>query len=247
MEKTYTETFSVRSTDCDLYSRMRPDALFTAMQEGGERHARRLGCGHEEMLSRGLFFALTRVHVSMLRAPHAGDTLVHTTWPGNANRFFCPRYHVFSLEDGTPLCAVGTLWVMLDTQQRKIVSPEKVDLQFPDNSDLPVPVSVNARLPMLGGAPTVGTRTPVYSEFDVNGHVNNAKYIAWLCDALGRETFRDQIIGDLVAGYEREIRDDAPKNVLLSREGDSFSFKITSQGGEKHFVAGGTLRREEEL
>ena len=35
MEKTYTETFSVRSTDCDLYSRMRPDALFTAMQEGG--------------------------------------------------------------------------------------------------------------------------------------------------------------------------------------------------------------------
>ena len=35
MEKTYIETFSVRPTDCDMYGRMRPDALFTAMQEGG--------------------------------------------------------------------------------------------------------------------------------------------------------------------------------------------------------------------
>ena len=134
---------------------------------------------------------------------------------------------------------------MLDVQQRRIVSPEKVKLQFPDNSDLPVPVSVSTKLPALGGAPSVTTRTPVYSEFDVNGHVNNAKYIAWLCDAMGKETFREKIIGDLVAGYEREIRDEEPKNVLLSCEGDSFSFKIASQGGDKHFVAGGTLRRED--
>ena len=244
MEKTYTETLRVRATDCDLYGRMRPDALFVAMQEGGERHALRLGFGHDAMLSRGLFFALTRVHLSMLRAPRCGEALVHTTWPGVANRFFCPRYHVFSLEDGTPLCAVGSLWVMLDAQQRKIVSPEKVDIVFPDNSDLPAPVSVNVRLPMLGGAPEVTARTPVYSEFDINGHVNNARYIAWLCDALGKATFEHQIIGDLVVGYEHEIRDEEPKSVLLSREGDSFSFKIASQGGDKHFVAGGTLRRE---
>ena len=245
MEKTYIETFSVRPTDCDMYGRMRPDALFTAMQEGGERHALRLGFGYDAMRSRGLFFALTRVHLSMLRAPRSGDSLVHTTWPGAANRFFCPRYHVFSLQDGTPMCAVGTLWVMLDVQQRKIVSPEKVDLDFPDNSDLPAPISANARLPVLAGTPAVSARTPVYSEFDVNGHVNNAKYIAWLCDALGRETFRDQILGDLVVGYEREIRDEETKSLLLSREGDSFSFKILSQGGDKHFVAGGTLRRED--
>ena len=45
MNKTYTETFAVRATDCDFERRMRLDALFVAMQEGGERHALALG-GH---------------------------------------------------------------------------------------------------------------------------------------------------------------------------------------------------------
>ena len=39
MEKTYSETFVVRATDCDVERRMRLSALFVAMQEGGERHA----------------------------------------------------------------------------------------------------------------------------------------------------------------------------------------------------------------
>ena len=132
MNKTYTETFTVRATDCDFERRMRLDALFVAMQEGGERHALALGAGYDQMMARGLFFALARIHVSTLRAPRQGETVVHTTWPGEMNRFFCPRYHVFSLEDGTPLAAAGALWVMLDTKQRRIVSPQKVDLGFPD-------------------------------------------------------------------------------------------------------------------
>ena len=103
MNKTYTETFTVRATDCDFERRMRLDALFVAMQEGGERHALTLGAGYDQMMARGLVFALARIHVSTLRAPRQGETVVHTTWPGEMNRFFCPRYHVFSLEDGTPL------------------------------------------------------------------------------------------------------------------------------------------------
>ena len=36
-------------------------------------------------------------------------------------------------------------------------------------------------------------------------------------------------------------------NLQLSRDGDAFSFKVCSQSGDKHFVAGGTLRQEEAL
>ena len=245
MQKTYTETFTVRATDCDLHGRMRLDALFIAMQEGGERHAISLGAGYAAMQNRGLFFALARIHVSTLRAPRQGETIVHTTWPGEMNRFFCPRYHVFSLQDGTPLAAAGALWVMLDTRQRRIVSPQSVDLGFPDNSDLPAPIDLPTRLPALkSDAPRVFSRTPMYSDFDVNGHVNNTKYIAWLCDALGLEAFDGAYIGDLVAGYEKEIRGHAPLKLTLAREGDSFSFQIASEAGEKHFVAGGMLRPE---
>ena len=214
-------------------------------EAGGERHALALGAGYDQMMARGLFFALARIHVSTLRAPRQGETVVHTTWPGEMNRFFCPRYHVFSLEDGTPLAAAGALWVMLDTKQRRIVSPQKVDLGFLDNSDLPAPVALPTRLPALRGeTPQVFNRTPQYSDFDVNGHVNNTKYIAWLCDALGFDALRGAYIGDLVAGYEKEIRGHDALRLTLARQDNAFSFQIASAANEKHFVAGGTLRPE---
>ena len=222
MNRQYSETFVVRATDCDVQRRMRPAALFVAMQEGGERHAITLGAGYDAMMARGLFFALTRIHVR-----------------------FCPRYHTFALEDGTPLASAGALWVMLDVNSRKIVSPSTVDLNFPDTSGIPSPIDLPTRLPHLGETTERFIRTPMYSDYDINGHVNNTRYIGFLCDALGHETLDGHYLGDLVAGYEKEIREPRPLSLSLSREGDRFTFLIASESGEKHFVAGGTLRKEE--
>ena len=245
MNKTHSETFAVRPTDCDMLRRMRLDALFIAMQEGGERHARSLGAGYDALMAQGLFFVLARIHVRTQRAPRTGERVVHTTWPGTVNRFFFPRYHTFTLEDGTPLAQAAGLWVLLDTQNRRVVNPAKASLGFPDNSDIPEPIELPLRLPAQGEACKSLTRAPVYSEFDINGHVNNTRYIAWLCDMLGMDALRGHYVGDLIAGYEKEIRGEDPLSLSLAREGDAFSFRIASAAGEKHFVAGGTLRQED--
>ena len=224
MNRQYSETFVVRATDCDVQRRMRPAALFVAMQEGGERHAITLGAGYDAMMARGLFFALTRIHVRFVRAPRCGERVVHTTWPGVSNRFFCPRYHTFTLEDGTPLASAGALWVMLDVNDRKIVSPNTVDLHFPDTSDIPSPIDLPTRLPHLGETTERFTRTPTYSDYDINGHVNNTRYIGYLCDALGHEALDGHYPSDLIAGYEKEIREPRPLSLSLSRAGDHFPF-----------------------
>jgi len=245
MDKTYSETFIVRATDCDTERRMRLSALFVAMQEGGERHAISLGLGYDAMMERGLFFVLARIRVKTFRAPRCGERVVHTTWPGTSNRFFCPRYHVFTLEDGTPLACAGALWVTLDTGARKIVSPKAANLPFPDTSDIPDPIELPMRMPALGPITQEVLRTPAYSDYDINGHVNNTRYIAWLCDALGSDALAGRYIGELTAGYEKEIRENEPMMLKLSLIGDDFSFIVASQDGAKRFAAGGMLRKEE--
>ena len=247
MKKTHAENIFVRPTDCDLFGRMRPDALFVAMQEGGERHALSLGFGYDVLMSRGLFFVLSRIHLRTVRAPRYGETIVHTTWPGVANRFFCPRYHTFTLEDGTPLASAGGLWVLLDTENRRVVSPSKVALAFPDNSDIPAPIELPTRLPQHQDAQPSFTRTPTYADYDVNGHVNNTRYISWLTDALGIDALRGRYIAELTAGYEKEIREPLPLNLSFSLDGDDFAFRVASSSGENHFVAGGSLREEASL
>jgi len=243
MKKTHSETFAVRGTECDAFSRWRLDAMFLNMQEVGETHAKALGFGYDAMLARGYFFALTRIHVSVFKAPVAGQIITHTTWPGVSNRFFCPRFHEFRAEDGTLLAAAGSLWAILDMEKRTIVSPLKVDLAFPDNSDLTPPITLPTRMPVMLEDARHMERTPVYSEFDVNRHVNNTKYIAWLCDALGRKTLSEAYIGDLICGYEKEIREERPYDLSIALKDDVFTFCVSSEAG-KHFVAGGTLRRE---
>lgn len=241
---THCETFLVRPTECDLYGRMRPDALFIVMQEGGERHAIELGFGYKTMRALGLFFVLSRVHIRTQRAPRYGDYVVHTTWPGTPNRFFCPRFHTFTLEDGTPLLCASALWVVLDVVTRKTVNPLKAGLAFPDNSTIPMPLELPARLPPLGKNAIHQVRTPYYGDFDVNAHVNNTRYIAWLCDALGTKAMQGHYIGSLIAGYEQEIRTIEPMNLSLTRDEEAFSFRVTSVDGKLHFVAGGSLRKE---
>jgi len=90
-----------------------------------------------------------------------------------------------------------------------------------------------------------GTRTPVYSEYDMNGHVNNTKYIAWLCDSIGKDTLKDAYISDLTVGYEKEIREEKPLDLGISIKDDgTFGFCVSS-GTEKHFIASGTLSRRD--
>ena len=244
MSKTFQESVFVSPTGCDLFGRMRPDALFVAMQEGGERHAISLGFGHDALTARGLFFVLTRLHLRTLRAPRYGETIVHTTWPGTVNRFFFPRFHTFALEDGTPLATAGGLWVLLDAQNRRIVPPAKANLPFPDNSDIPEPIELPLRLPTQKEARQHITRAPSYTDYDVNGHVNNTRYIAWLTDMLGVEAMRGRYIGELTVGYEKEIRATDPLDLSFALDGDEFSLRVTSAAGENHFVAGGSLREE---
>lgn len=244
MSKTYTESFTVRGTECDAFGRMRLDALFLNMQEVGEAHARLLGFGHSAMLDRGLFFVLSRVHVRVFRPLRAGQLVRHTTWPGVSNRFFCPRFHEFRAEDGTLLAAAGSLWVVLNTEKRTIVSPLKANLPFPDNSDIPAPIALPSRLPVLRDGAALSSRSPVYSEFDINGHVNNTKYIAWLCDCLGLKNLEHAFISELTAGYEKEIRNQNPLELAISLQDNEFTFCVSSSD-ERNFVAGGTLCREE--
>lgn len=246
MKKTHSESFVVKATECDTQRRMRLNEIFIAMQEGGERHAVQLGAGYESMMARGVFFVLARIHVHVDRMPMCGETVVHTTWPGVSNRFFCPRFHTFALEDGTPLACAGALWVMLDVNERKIVSPKGVELGFPDTSDILQPLALPTRMPPMGEATLTIERTPAYSDYDINGHVNNTRYISWLCDALGNSLLRSAWVGDLTCGYEKEIREDEPMTLSLALDGDDFSFLVSSQDGAKRFVAGGRLTREEQ-
>ena len=57
----------------------------------------------------------------------------------------------------------------------------------------------------LQGEEFVSEYTPVYTDLDVNGHVNNTRYADWLCNTLGIELMSRSEPETVILNYNHEI------------------------------------------
>ena len=242
LPKTYCEKTLLLSRDCDLGGLWRPSAILTAMQETAGMHSHILGCGRETLVQKGVVWVLTRCEVQMEKEARMGSRLSIETFPMPLRRWFFPRYFVFRDEEGAQVGAAGTLWVLFDLEKRCMVAPGEVAKAIPDNSDLTPPLGVPGPVPRLTGEAVRSVRAPVYSELDVNGHVNNARYADWLCDALGLEVMREYRVKTMRLSYAAEIRPGQAMELRLTRDG--LAYHLTgSHEGKTHFEIGGELEK----
>ena len=242
LPKTYCEKTLLLSRDCDLGGLWKPSAILTAMQETAGMHSHILGCGRETLVQKGVVWVLTRCEVQMEKEARMGSRLSIETFPMPLRRWFFPRYFVFRDEEGAQVGAAGTLWVLFDLEKRCMVAPGDVAGAIPDNSDLTPPLGVPGPVPRLTGETAASARTPVYSELDVNGHVNNARYADWLCDALGLEVMREYRVKTMRLSYAAEIRPGQAMELRLTRDG--LAYHLTgSHEGKTHFEIGGELEK----
>ena len=81
--------------------------------------------------------------------------------------------------------------------------------------------------------------TPPYADFDVNGHVNNTKYLDWACSALGHGAMASRRVTAFTVSYEGEILPGTDVRTELIRNGDQFAF--CGFAGERRCFAGGGM------
>jgi len=241
MQKTYVFTFRVNSYQTDMNSRMMPSAILEVMQEMAGAHAELLGIGRSMLLDKNLVWVLTRIEVQMARYPVFGETITAETFPMPNRRWFFPRYFIFRDEDGNQIGCAGSLWVLLDVQERRMSRPDAVLPLMPDNSDLVAPLGLPAAVTDVAGTFEASTHVPVYTDLDMNGHVNNTKYLDWCCNALGIKTLRTHELASFALNYNQEILPDQEIRMELHRNGPDFSFS-GFDGEKRHFDVGGVLR-----
>ncbi len=239
--KTYSETFLLRTTHCDLSGAWRPSDILATLQELAGMHAHLLGCGRERLIQDNLVWVLSRTELVMDRYPCAGETVRVETFPMANKRWFFPRYYVLYDAAGQVIGKAGTLWLLMDFVARKMAMPQAALASLPDNSDLQAPLDMPGNIPLLESPAVFSLRQPQYTEIDINGHVNNTRYADWLCNGLGIEAMKDQEIAHLLIHYTREVLPGAEVRLALQQDGPAF--RLAGQvGEEKHFDIGGTLR-----
>ena len=220
-------TYTVKSTDVDMYRRIGLSSLFRLLQEAAISHTIAIGVGRDKTLDRGLLWVVTQQQADVTRLPEYDETITVSTWPGKSMHLFFPRFWRISDMSGQALIEASSYWVLMEETTRKIAFPEKHGIRIDEYPD-----PLNSRLPRrlrLEGGAFLGNFTVPYSYTDLNGHMNNARYFD-----LAQDYMPVSMRGRTPARVSAEYIGEASIDETVSLTGDS---------SEDHFHLVGSVQK----
>ena len=217
----YTETFAAPMYECDANLRWKPSAFLQHMTSAANQHIDLIGEGYQALLDQGLVWVLSRMKFQFLRFPRVEEQITIRTWPKTIQQklFFIRDYEILSAS-GELLTAATSAWLMMNMQTRRLVPPSALKLNLPQNlirhaldeplEKLTPPADGEERLRLRAG----------YSAIDVVGHVNNARYIEWVCDAFPIDWHLSHQLAALQINYDREVHPEDEVIVKVASQDD---------------------------
>jgi len=190
----------IRGYDCGYGGPLRPFALANFFQEAAGDHAAKLGIGMEALFALGRTWMLSRIDIEVERLPETGEKVVVRTWPFGTERIFALRCMELLDSQGRRMAGALYNYFIYDINIARPLRPERilnpglrVDRPLP-YADLSPGLHEPGLFPVeLRGKPEDSGWVQAFSldvaprHIDNNGHVNNAYFINWLCDAVPPE------------------------------------------------------------
>lgn len=231
-ENIYEQDFKIYSylTDCKGY--LAPQQLLLLMQEVAWAHVDKHNIGWDYLYQFNQFWALTRLHVKVLRMPKWNETVKIKTWGKLSEMVTHYRDHEVVDMEGNVIVAATSTWVILDFATGR---PQRVE-------NLPTYLYVNEhRNAIVANAPKIKSvdfsgeekiyKPVLFSDIDVNQHVNNSKYLQFTIDSFDMDYVRSHQLkefylnfiwqakkGDLYAVQSIEIEPDNFITAIYSQE-----------------------------
>lgn len=184
IEKGYDLSFPVRYGEIGENGVTTLAALGSWLQEAAGLSADSLGFGESEMLSCNVTWILTRLVLRIDRLPRAGEQVRVHTWPSTVDKLAHRGYEVFDAE-GRLIVSGGSAWTAMELASRTLTTvPESISKLFPEDPR-PCDPFVGRVIPRLKGDSATSCLLRVRrDDLDINGHVNNTRYLSWLMETL---------------------------------------------------------------
>lgn len=243
----WTKNYDVNLVVLNPQKRLGLFGLLNLLQDAAWLHAERLGCGYDQMVSKGIFWVLTRQYVTMTDWPVWGDAVTIRTWARPFSGARAPRDFEVLIGD-RKIGEATTNWLILNAETRR---PMRFDV-------LANPVACRSegclrlepqKIAARDDLETVTAFCVRASDLDMNGHVNNTRYAQWVLDVMPVE----ELAGYRVTGYdvnflaETRLGDEVAiaRGPLETADGGTFVRNFQGQrlsDGKAAFTARLTLR-----
>lgn len=230
MENTWSEEFIIRTWDVDRKGRLHTAAAFNYFQEIAGNHAETLGAGKNELIANNQAWILSRMSTLITRRPEWGERIVAKTWPRGTDRLFAIRDYELIDSSNTVIGKGRSAWIVIDTVKLRPLRPQFLMDKMPLNEGMDALKDGAASLKAQEGLEFRSSRTAAYSDIDYNGHVNNARYVQWIQDALPPNILEEADSIRLDINYLSEVKPAASV--------DFYYAQCNSEQGPFHAIEG---------
>ncbi len=182
-EPVYAERRRIESHDVDLRGRIKPHVLLSRLLNTAWNHTHGTSAGYESLVSRGLMWVLIGIRIKICRLAEWGDRVELRTWGRQVGRLYAMRDFTLGTESGDPCVVASSSWMVLDAESGRPRRLEGLMDDFPWLPGRGVLESDPEKVPALEGGSRLACLPVLFSDIDVNGHVNSACYLRWMLDA----------------------------------------------------------------
>ena len=205
-----------------------PDVILLSLQVSGMQSIE-LGVSDKTILEEhNLVWIITDYDIEVVRLPRFAEEITIETEALSYNRLFCYRRFTIYDEAGQDLIHMMATFVLMDRDSRKVhaVEPEIV---APYQSDFDKKLIRGPKYESLEEPFSKDYHVRFY-DLDMNGHVNNSKYLDWIFEVMGADFLTQYIPKKINLKYVKEVRPGGVITSSVERTGLESKHVITSDG-----------------
>ncbi|MFA5258069.1 MAG: acyl-ACP thioesterase domain-containing protein [Opitutales bacterium] len=237
MDNIYTAISSIPTSAVGASAKIRLTSIFCLMQDAASVHASGLGVGFEDLYPIHRTFILSRIQMKICgELPVWGESLVLQTWPRGLERLFAYRDFELSKEGEMPFLKATSSWLMIDTEHRRPVRPQDMFTGITPRSVRVMDDDAPQKLGWDEETKPFETRNARASDLDLNGHVNNTRYIDWITDLIAMRHGLSAQISEICINYLSEVHMGEHVNIGMREDADG-SITIQGEASRRNFCA----------
>ena len=239
-----TRDYRLRWLDFDKFGHITPTAVLDMLQDVAVLQAEEMGIGRDAMLESNNVWVAVRIKYEVVREPVHSQVVCVRTWPHSLSSFsFMRDFHICD-EQGEVLIKASSEWVLMNIETRKFAKAKDC---YNGPRDFLGIRAFDGKMRKVANfdedTQPVYTVMPAFSDIDVNGHVNNARYPTFVMDALNPSHGR--AIQTLQIDYRYEVAPQEPLAVHARIEDNTALVKGVREDGVTAFACRIELRPEE--
>ena len=223
------ENVYINPSLCDASTHLKLVSFFLLFQDIANRNSDSLGVGKEKTTDVGWDWIITRVTVEFYRPVNLCEYVDLYTYPAGAKAgcIFTRNAGVRD-KDGKLVVNLTSLWSVMDNKTRHIVMKPGFEAFNEDLGEgLPMPERIPQEVTSFAFK-----RKIRYSDCDLNGHLNNTRYVEAIVDtnplAFYMKHYVSKItinfLNEVYDGDELEIYSNVDNTYIEGRVGDKVSF-----------------------